>query len=61
MSVPVLADGSAGIAQAELQPNSYVSLRAETDVLTVLSNCPEMHNPCNGYNPTPIKVTVLQD
>jgi urea carboxylase-associated protein 1 len=60
MSVPVLADGSAGIAQAELQPNSYVSLRAETDVLAVLSNCPEMHNPCNGYNPTPIKVTVLR-
>jgi len=61
MSVTVLADGSAGIAQAELQPNSYVSLRAETDVLAVLSNCPEMHNPCNGYNPTPIKVAVLRD
>ncbi len=60
MSVPVLADGSAGIAQAELQPNSHVSLRAETDVLAVLSNCPEMHNPCNGYNPTPIKVTVCR-
>jgi len=60
MSVPVLEDGSAGIAQAELQPNSHVSLRADTDVLVVLSNCPEMHNPCNGYNPTPIKVTVLR-
>ena len=61
MSVPVLEDGSAGIAQAELQPNSYVSLRAETDTLALLSNCPEMHNPCNGYNPTPIKVTVFSD
>jgi urea carboxylase-associated protein 1 len=60
MSVPVLADGSAGIARAELQPQSYVSLRAETDVLAVLSNCPEMHNPCNGYKPSPIKVTVLR-
>lgn len=60
MSVPVLPDGSAGITQTELQPNSYVSLRAETDVLAVLSNCPEVHNPCNGYNPTPIKVTVLR-
>lgn len=60
MSVPVLADGSAGIAQAELQPNSFVALRAETDVLVVLSNCPEVHNPCNGYNPTPIKVTVAR-
>jgi len=61
MSVPVLEDGSAGIAHAELQPNSHVSLRAETDVLAVLSNCPEMHNPCNGYNPTPIKVTILRN
>lgn len=61
MSVPVLPDGSAGITQTELQPNSFVSLRAETDVLAVLSNCPEIHNPCNGYNPTPIKVTVLRD
>ena len=61
MSVPVSPDGSAGITQTEFQPNSFVSLRAETDVLAVLSNCPEIHNPCNGYNPTPIKVTVLRD
>lgn len=60
MSVPVLADGSAGVAQAALKPNSHVSLRAERDVLAVLSNCPQMHNPCNGYNPSPIKVTVLR-
>ena len=60
MSVSVLPDGVAGITQTELQPNSYVSLRAEIDVLAVLSNCPEAHNPCNGDNPTPIKVTVLQ-
>ena len=60
MSVPVLEDGAAGIARAELLPNSHVSLRAERDVLAVLSNCPEMHNPCNGYNPTPIRVEVLR-
>ena len=60
MSVPVLADGSAGVANSEPIPGSYVSLRAETDVLAVLSNCPQMHNPCNGYNPTPIKVTIFE-
>ena len=43
MSVPILDDGSAGVANAELKPNSHVSLRAETDVLAVLSNCPQMH------------------
>jgi urea carboxylase-associated protein 1 len=61
MSVPVLEDGSAGVANAELKPMSHVALRAETDVLAVLSNCPQMHNPCNGYNPTPVKVTVRRD
>jgi hypothetical protein len=58
MSVPVLADGSAGVATAGLKPGSHVSLRAERHILAVLSNCPQMHNPCNGYNPTPIRVIV---
>lgn len=58
MSVPVLEDGSAGVANAVLNPMSYISLRAERNVLAVLSNCPQMHNPANGYNPTPIKVSV---
>lgn len=58
MSVPVLSDGEAGVANSELKPRSYVSLRAECDVLVVLSNCPQMHNPCNGYSPSPIQVTV---
>jgi urea carboxylase-associated protein 1 len=58
MQVPVLADGGAGIADGVSPPGGYVDLRAETDVLAVLSNCPQMHNPCNGYNPTPIRVVV---
>ena len=58
MSVPVLADGSAGVSNVELKPGSYVKLRAECNVLAVLSNCPQMHNPCNGFNPTPIEVSV---
>lgn len=58
MSVPVLEDGSAGIDNVVLQPNSYVTLLAKTDTLAVLSNCPQMHNPCNGYNPTPVKVEI---
>jgi urea carboxylase-associated protein 1 len=60
MQVPVLADGGAGIADDVSPPGGYVDLRAETDVLAVLSNCPQMHNPCNGYNPTPIHVIVRQ-
>ena len=58
MSVPVLEDGTAGVDNVVLQPNSYVTLLAKTDTLAVLSNCPQMHNPCNGYNPTPIHVEI---
>jgi len=58
MSVPVLEDGSAGVDNVVQQPNSYVTLLAKTDTLAVLSNCPQMHNPCNGYNPTPVKVEI---
>lgn len=60
MSVPILEDGSAGVAEASLHPGSRVALRAERDTLVALSNCPQMHNPCNGYNPTPILVQVLR-
>ena len=58
MSVPVLEDGSAGVDNVVQQPNSYVTLLAKTDTLAVLSNCPQMHNPCNGYIPTPVSVVV---
>jgi urea carboxylase-associated protein 1 len=58
MSVPVLGDGSAGVAEAVLKPGSFVRLRSECNVLVVLSNCPQMHNPCNGYDPTPIEVWI---
>jgi urea carboxylase-associated protein 1 len=60
MSVPVLPDGSAGVADGVSPPGSHVELRAERDVLAVLSNCPQMHNPCNGYNPTPIQVLIYR-
>ena len=60
MSVPVLADGGAGVADGISQPGSHVDLRAEREVIAVLSNCPQMHNPCNGYNPTPIRVIVYR-
>jgi uncharacterized protein YcgI (DUF1989 family) len=58
MSVPVLPDGCAGVVGGISQPGSYVELRAERDVLAILSNCTQTHNPCNGYNPTPIRVVI---
>ena len=58
MYVPVEADGTMGIKDGISKPGSHVDLRAERDVIAVLSNCPQIHNPCNGYNPTPIRVIV---
>ena len=39
-------------------PRKYVEMRAEMDVLALISNCPQLNNPCNGYNPTPIEVLI---
>lgn len=58
MSVPVLSDGTAGVSEVDSQPGNFVKLRANCDILAILSNCPQMHNPCNGYNPTPIEVSI---
>jgi hypothetical protein len=33
-------------------------MRAEMDVIALISNCPQLNNPCNGYDPTPIQVLI---
>jgi uncharacterized protein YcgI (DUF1989 family) len=58
MNVPVLADGTLGIVDGISAPGKYLDLRADIDVLVAISNCPQINNPCNGFNPTPIRVTV---
>ena len=58
MNVPVGADGTLGIVDGISAPGLYVDLRAEMDVLVLISNCPQINNPCNGFDPTPIRVVV---
>ncbi len=58
MNVPVTADGHLDIVDGISKPGSYVEMRAERDVLCVISNCPQINNPCNGWNPTPIRLLV---
>lgn len=60
MHVPIEGDGSLGIAEDVSPPGSHVDLYAESDTLVVLSACPQIHNPCNGYNPTPVRVLVTR-
>ena len=59
MNVPILPDGSLAIVDGLSKPGDYVELRAEMDVLGVISNCPQVNNPCNGFNPTPIRVLIF--
>lgn len=58
MNVPVEADGSLGIVDGISAPGLTVDLRAEMDVTVVVSNFPQINNPCNGFNPTPVRMIV---
>lgn len=58
MNVPVEPDGSLGIVDGISAPGLTVDLRADMDVTVVVSNCPQVNNPCNGFNPTPVRMIV---
>jgi uncharacterized protein len=58
MNVPVEADGSLGIVDGISAPGLSVDLRAGMDVLVVVSNCPQINNPCNGFAPSPVRMIV---
>ena len=58
MNVPVEADGALGIVDGISAPGLYVDLRAEMDLVAVVSNCPQINNPCNGFNPTPVRMII---
>ena len=60
MNVPVEQDGTLGIVDGISRPGLTVALRAEQDVLVLLSNCPQMNNPCNDFNPTPLRMIVVE-
>lgn len=60
MNVPVEADGALGIVDGISAPGLTVDLRAEMDVDVVVSNCPQINNPCNGFNPTPVRMIVSE-
>ena len=58
MNVPIDAEGHIAIADGISKPGDLVDLRAEKDVIVVISNCPQEHNPCSGGKPTPIRLAV---
>ncbi|WP_072804973.1 urea amidolyase associated protein UAAP2 [Rhodococcoides yunnanense] len=58
MNVPVDADGTLGIVDGLSAPGKSLSLRAEIDTLVLVSNCPQINNPCNGFDPTAVRMIV---
>lgn len=58
MNVPVTSEGGLTFEDGISGAGKYVELRAETDVIVLISNCPQLNNPCNGWNPTPAEVLV---
>jgi hypothetical protein len=58
MNVPVTPEGGLQFADGISAAGRYVQLRAQMDVLVLISNCPQLNNPCNAYNPTPIRILI---
>ena len=58
MNVPVTPEGGLTFEDGISAPGKYVELEARMNILVLISNCPQLNNPCNGYNPTPIELKV---
>lgn len=61
MNVPVTPSGDLTFADGISGPDRYVEMRADMDVIVLISNCPQLNNPCNAYDPTPVRVVVWAD
>jgi urea carboxylase-associated protein 1 len=58
MNVPVTPEGKLTFEDGISQPGKYVEMRAGMDVIALISNCPQLNNPCNGYDPSPIRILI---
>lgn len=60
MNVPITPDGSLAFDDGISAPGKYVDITAHMDMIVLISNCPQLNNPCNGYNPTPIELVIYE-
>ena len=58
MNVPITAEGGLSFADGISDAGKYVEMKAYMDTVILISNCPQLNNPCNAYNPTPIEVLI---
>ena len=60
MYVPIDPDGTLGIVDGLSAPGRKLVLRAEIDTLVLISNCPQINNPCNGFDPTAVELDISE-
>ncbi|MFT6463682.1 urea amidolyase associated protein UAAP2 [Halopseudomonas sp.] len=60
MNVPVTPEGGLTFEDGISGAGKYVELVAHMDIIILISNCPQLNNPCNGYNPTPAEILVWE-
>ena len=58
MNVPMSPEGGLEFVDGISAPGKYLDLRADRDTLVLISNCPQLNNPCNGFDPTPVRLLV---
>jgi len=61
MSVPIDPDGNFTVVDGVSVPGAYVDMSMGMDVIFVISNCPQINNPCNAFDPTPIRVMIWDE
>jgi urea carboxylase-associated protein 1 len=59
MNVPIEPDGRLAIVDGVSKPGDHVDVLAAMDLICVISNCPQINNPCNGFDPTPVRVMIF--
>lgn len=60
MNVPVTPEGRLTFEDGISEAGKYVELHAEMDLIVLVSNCPQLNNPCNAYNPTPVRMLIWE-
>jgi urea carboxylase-associated protein 1 len=58
MNVPVTESGELTFEDGISGAGKFVEMRAEMDLICLISNCPQLNNPCNAYNPTPVQILI---
>lgn len=58
MNVPVTKEGGLKFDDGVSAPGNYVEMKALEHTMVLISNCPQLNNPCNAYNPTPVRLLI---